>query len=369
MSRHNCFRDYRELDLSVRITHRVHAHVSVAAGTIFVSPLGQTLMSDTHHCRRQEVMLVPARAPVPSRAQAVNPMLRAALVAVAAGTVFAVLACCGARTSSFTLAAAAVVLGGAAWSLVWPSAIRWVGRRLQHRQRANRESVGQSSRSAAPAMAAFCCGVVATLGLQHLPVQSIRALSDIGGAANAPVMSAISTGSLAPIAAPAPLVDENVPVNEPTVSGAITRVFAHPPRSPRGRESAGITREDALAFADRNLRGANGMRSDRAEAAYWLKHALATTLNDASLVWALTQLGSVLATPGTGEPDYNGAGAIWQIAAALGDPVAYCFLGRTHEFGLGMKVDRRTARSLYSRALSAGGCPGLMQSLSRLQEP
>ena len=150
-------------------------------------------------------------------------------------------------------------------------------------------------------------------------------------------------------------------------AGDLVKVFATEPRSPLGRTSAGITREDALAFADRYLRGSDGWPKHRQEAAYWLKHALAAKVTDPSLTWALTQLGSAFATADNGKADYRNARAVWHVAAALGDPIAYCFLGRMHEFGLGTAKNTTTARHFYSRALSVGGCPGLAQSLSRLQ--
>jgi len=39
-----------------------------------------------------------------------------------------------------------------------------------------------------------------------------------------------------------------------------------------------------------------------------------------------------------------------------------------HELGAGVQRDAETARRIYSMALKAGGCPGLMDALGRLHE-
>ena len=214
-----------------------------------------------------------------------------------------------------------------------------------------------------PALA-FSAGILATLAIKHLDLTRLS-MSGLGSRLNA--FSFISSPSLTDATAVPRAVVEQPDVTDTKVNSGITRLVTVEPRSPLGRSSVGIMREDALMFADRYLRGVTGLSRHRLEAAYWLKHALSATLKDPSLTWALTQLGSVLAAPEAGLPDYRGASTVWQVSASLGDPIAYCFLARMHEHGLGVEKDPDTARRLYSHALSSGGCPGLMQSLSRLQ--
>ena len=211
---------------------------------------------------------------------------------------------------------------------------------------------------------AFAAGILATLTIQHLDLTRFS-ISGLGSRLNA--FSFISSPTLTDATAVPRAVVEQPDVTDTKVNSGITRLVTVEPRSPLGRPSAGIVREDALMLADRYLRGDTGLSRHRLEAAYWLKHALSATLKDPSLTWALTQLGSVLAAPEAGLPDYRGASTVWQVSASLGDPIAYCFLARMHEHGLGVEKDPDTARRLYSHALSSGGCPGLMQSLSRLQ--
>lgn len=126
-----------------------------------------------------------------------------------------------------------------------------------------------------------------------------------------------------------------------------------------------MTQFDSLTLAEHFLHQSGG--HDRQEAAYWLKHALQWALPDQSLTWALTQLGSMLATADVGGTDYSKARAVWQVAASLGDPIATCFLARTYEFGLGAEKNIDVARRLYGHALTLGGCPGLAETISRVR--
>ena len=219
---------------------------------------------------------------------------------------------------------------------------------------AQRTLRGRSAR----AISAFVAGILATVSVQNIGRLSADA-SDIASRIQGP-----------PTMTFASLVqrvdDEDYAAGNTKPNADIARLFATEALSPLGRASAGIMREDALAFADRHLRGVNGARQNRVEAAYWLKHALASPMKDPLLTWALTQLGSVLAVPDSGRADYRAARTVWKISASLGDPIASCFLGRMHEYGVGVGKDRDAARALYSQALSAGGCPGLAQSLGRL---
>jgi hypothetical protein len=136
--------------------------------------------------------------------------------------------------------------------------------------------------------------------------------------------------------------------------------------SPAGARALAADRSTALERADALLNPAVGRRNT-AEAAYWLRQHLATTLGDPRNTWALTQLGSTLAEPTDGEPDLAGARRLWEIAGAYGDPIALCFLGKMHELGLGVPPDRGRALANYRRAKAAGGCPDADAAITRLQ--
>ncbi len=204
--------------------------------------------------------------------------------------------------------------------------------------------------------ATLCAGILFTLAVQQWFAAGSRDLALIGAA----------TASEAPVAAPA--ADADAGTTSQRLHSELAEVLAIEPRSPLGRASAGVSRDDALALADTYLRGASDTPPSRLEARYWLKYALAPTLTDPTLPWALSQLGSIYAAPGSGLPDFKAASVLWQAGAALGDPVATCFLARMHELGAGVERDLETARRIYSMALKAGGCPGLIEALGRLEK-
>ncbi|MDX2259267.1 MAG: hypothetical protein NW205_10180 [Hyphomicrobiaceae bacterium] len=138
-------------------------------------------------------------------------------------------------------------------------------------------------------------------------------------------------------------------------------------RSPRGLSPAGLSGEAALALANRWVHGLGG-DIDREEAGYWLRRALASELSDEHRRWALTQLGTIFASPAGGKtPDYRAARMVWQFAGAIGDPVALCFLGQLHEHGLGVAADRREARQMYEMARQRGGCTDVEAALTRVR--
>ena len=139
-------------------------------------------------------------------------------------------------------------------------------------------------------------------------------------------------------------------------------------KSPRGEDATGIDNGEALERANRFMHGVEGP-VDREEASFWLRHALSRNIADPSMRWAITQLGTIYAAPDAGkQPDYAAARFLWRLASAAGDPVATCFLGRLHEFGLGVAVNKNAARAKYQEAQRLGGCRGLKASLSRLGE-
>ena len=125
------------------------------------------------------------------------------------------------------------------------------------------------------------------------------------------------------------------------------------PRSPRGVAAAGVSPAKSLELAHLLLHGPETER-DAEEAAYWLRHYLAGATGGDHVRIALTQLGSAYAQPVRGERHYASARVVWELSAALGDPVAMCFLGAMHEFGLGTPLESRIAATWYDRATALG---------------
>lgn len=147
-----------------------------------------------------------------------------------------------------------------------------------------------------------------------------------------------------------------------TLSG----ILAAPEISTRGEDASTVDLAEALKRADKTLAGTS--EGDKAEARYWLRRALSLGLGDQRLVWALTQLGTIYAAPSSGVPDYNSARALWQLAAAQGDPIAMCFLASLHEHGLGLAKNEVRALVLYRNAKAHGGCRNVDQSIARLSK-
>lgn len=147
-------------------------------------------------------------------------------------------------------------------------------------------------------------------------------------------------------------------------NGSLRSILATSGVSPRGRSAVGVDASTALALADSHLHGVELAR-DPGEAAFWLRHALSLPLEPETMRWALTQLGTLLAAPDGFEPDYVKARLLWEVASALGDPVAMCFNASLYEYGLGVPKHRALANALYERARNAGGCTGLDEALAR----
>lgn len=135
--------------------------------------------------------------------------------------------------------------------------------------------------------------------------------------------------------------------------------------SPRGRATNGVDGASALRAADAHLHGTGQVPRDQGEASFWLRHALSQPIDHDSMKWAYTQLGSLYAQPDGFAPDYAKARLLWEIAGALGDPVALCFNAALYEHGLGVPKHRDLARALYERARGAGGCRGVDEALKR----
>jgi hypothetical protein len=139
------------------------------------------------------------------------------------------------------------------------------------------------------------------------------------------------------------------------------------PLSPRGQKASGIDTKAALQRADNELH-ASGAPTDKREAAFWLKQYLVGTIGDARTLWALTQLGTIYADPSAKTHDYDKARMLWELSASMGDSVALCFLGNLHEFGYGVRADKRTALIWYQRAKRAGGCKSLDRAIARVRQ-
>ncbi len=136
------------------------------------------------------------------------------------------------------------------------------------------------------------------------------------------------------------------------------------PRSVNARDVSGVR---ALETAQTLLLAPDGSR-DTEEGAFWLKRYLQGAIGDERTLRALTHLGSSYAEPSGRPPDYAKARLVWEMAGALGDPVALCLLGVVHENGLGGSRDKKNALLWYERAKKAGGCPDIDESIARVRQ-
>lgn len=146
----------------------------------------------------------------------------------------------------------------------------------------------------------------------------------------------------------------------------LSAILTVPDVSPHGVNAAPADLATSLKNADQEIAAP---QSDKQEAKYWLRRSLAVGLGERRLVWAMTKLGTLYATPTDGGvPDYEAARTLWELAGAQGDPVALCFLASLHEHGLGVAKDEARALTLYRSAKSNGGCRDLDQTIARLAE-
>ncbi len=151
-----------------------------------------------------------------------------------------------------------------------------------------------------------------------------------------------------------------------TRSAGLADILDVPTSSPRGETADNVSFEDALQRADQSLTGGAG--PDRREAKFWLRKALSAGLGDERMQWALTQLGTIYASPDADAADFASARILWELAAAKGDPVALCFLASLHANGLGTQKNPGEALTLYQRAQARGGCPGIDDAIARLMK-
>ncbi len=148
-----------------------------------------------------------------------------------------------------------------------------------------------------------------------------------------------------------------VPAIRPSSAG-IYEVLATEAVSPRGVIGDGVSPARALQLAHIHQHGPEAGR-DREEAIYWLKRYVNSTTGTENTRIALTQLGSAYARPtreGDARPEMARAIAAWELAAAMGDSVAMCFLATLHERGLGVAVDKAAAAVWMQRAGRGGAC-------------
>jgi Sel1 repeat len=137
--------------------------------------------------------------------------------------------------------------------------------------------------------------------------------------------------------------------------------------SPRNKSAVNVDAATALSLADHSLRGTRSL-VEMEEAEFWLKRAISANVGGAEVGWALTQLGTIYAQSDYPQHNYSKAQALWQLAAAQGDPVAHCFLGALYEHGLGVPSNRRLARDHYLAADAANACKSSKDAAARLKD-
>ena len=152
-----------------------------------------------------------------------------------------------------------------------------------------------------------------------------------------------------------------------TQADQLFEAFVSSPTSPRGVNARDVPGTRALETAQTLLLALDGAR-DTEEGAFWLKRYLQGAIGDERTLRALTHLGSSYAEPTSRSPDYAKARLVWEMAGALGDPVAMCLLGVVHENGLGVARDKKKALPWYERAKKAGGCPDVDESIARARQ-
>lgn len=182
--------------------------------------------------------------------------------------------------------------------------------------------------------------VVANLPSQHRapePAPAARSLPAVGPLSAAPVVTEAPRGAS--------------PLFEALAAGNV---------SPRGVNAAGMPVAEIVARINAE-RQASGNGRISAEGEFWMRRYLLTQLGESSTARVLTQLGSIYAEGGRSAADYDKARRLWEMAAALGDGPAMCYLGQLSESGRGGVVDPRGALQWYERARSAGGCAGSAQ--------
>lgn len=160
--------------------------------------------------------------------------------------------------------------------------------------------------------------------------------------------------------------DGRAAVAAPRADGSLYDILAAGPISPRGVEARSVPPARALENAQAAFLVPGGVR-DPEEGAFWLRRYVSQAGADERTRRALTQLGTALADGSNRQGDVVRARVVWELAGALGDPVAMCFLSTLAESGLGGVPDRAQAVLWLERARAAGGCPGLDEAMLRLK--
>lgn len=157
-----------------------------------------------------------------------------------------------------------------------------------------------------------------------------------------------------------PLIAAPVATEAPRGASPLFEALATGTVSPRGVNAAGMPVAEIVARINAERQASENGRIS-AEGEFWMRRYLMTQLGESSAARVLTQLGSIYAEGGRSAADYDKARRLWEMAAALGDGPAMCYLGQLSESGRGGVVDPRGALQWYDRARSAGGCAGATQ--------
>ncbi len=193
--------------------------------------------------------------------------------------------------------------------------------------------------------------LLSLIAMALVPILAVSMLMNNGSrrAADPGVMPVAQSPAL-PVAGPGV-----VRPGEPAAPSPVFDALAAGAISPKGVNATGMPAAEILARINAERQAGQGRLG--AEGQFWMKRYLVASLGDANTARVLTQLGSIHAEAGPGA-DYTKARQLWEIAGALGDPVAMCFLGSLHDSGLGVPADRRSAMQWFERARDAGGCGG-----------
>lgn len=175
----------------------------------------------------------------------------------------------------------------------------------------------------------------------------------------------VPAGDTVSVAAAAPVSILPMPPAGPSTTPLFDALAASM-TSPQGVSAKGVTATRALARAHAQL-VVSGSARDTQEASFWLKRYATDALGDVRMARALTQLGGTYAEQNGKPADLKKARQVWEMASALGDPVAMCFLGRLFENGWSVAADSAQALQWYGRARDAGGCPDLEAAMARVQ--
>ncbi len=154
------------------------------------------------------------------------------------------------------------------------------------------------------------------------------------------------------------------PEPEKTATISLYELFVTGDASPLGAKADSVRPEDLARHAETYLKGAN---ANPAEAAYWLKRAVASSPGGAQVrAWTLLELGNLTYALNTPQ-NHASARQLWELAGALGQPIALCNLAELAEDGDDVG-GQDTAKAIvwYTRA-KAAGCDKAGPALARLK--